>query len=122
MAMSEIEDEIARTCAGLETTLTDDGRYVRISDGQCSWWQPVAKLLPIVRRLPNWDAAVAGETVAPRISRYDGQMIEQEPGEAEARAYAEWCRATAPAGFFGHNAATDTMPVPAGFGGELPGD
>jgi hypothetical protein len=93
--------QIERTIVGLEARLDDSGRYVRIADGRSSWWQPVERLLPLLRAMP--DHRLGGD--------------EQD----EADAYADWRRATEPAGFFGHNTADDdTMAVPADFRGAFP--
>jgi hypothetical protein len=107
----KVLDEIARTCDGLDAEMSEDGRYVRVSDGQCSWWQPADKLLPILQGMPDSqrrrEKAAGGAEGAP-------------DDEVGADCYADWCRETAPAGFFGHNASDDMMPVPADFRGELP--
>ena len=93
--------QIERTIVGLEARLDDSGRYVRIADGRSSWWQPVERLLPLLRAMP--DHRPGGD--------------EQD----EADAYADWRRATEAAGFFGHDADDDdTMAVPADFRGAFP--
>lgn len=113
--MTDIRREIRRTAGDLETTLSTDGRYVRISDGQCGWWQPVDKLLPILTGLPDWDDALAAQRRPPRFDAWTGEVEEQEEGEAVAMAYAGWCNATGAAGFFGHNAGGDSMTTPPDF-------
>lgn len=94
MAIETLQ-EIHRTADDMGAYTDDSGRYVRMDDGQNGWWQPVDKLLPILRGLPPYNPAADDEDAA--------------------EAYADWCRATAAAGFFGHNGAEDTMPVPADF-------
>ncbi len=108
--MEEIIREIRRTAPYLETQLSADGGYVRISDGQCSWWQPIAALLPLVKSLPSYDVAVADW-------RASDQEMGDEPSDSEVlfQQYGDWRKATEPAGFFGHNEAVDTMPVPGDF-------
>lgn len=93
--MQKIEREIERTAPYLEAVTTDDGRYVRIADGENSWWQPVEEMLPLVAGLPDY-AFNADD-------------------EDDVGAYVDWCRATGAAGFFGHNAAEDTMGTPTDF-------
>ncbi len=89
--------EINRTLGedALEMRLDESRRYVRLSDGQCAWWQPASELWHVLETLPDATACNAAED--------------------EAGHYGDWCRATAHVGYFGHNAAEDTMPTPADF-------
>ncbi len=88
--------EIGRTTNAIsKAEWSKNGKYVRLFDGNGSWWHPVASLVPILKTLPD--------------------LVETDSEEDDADAYAAWCTATAKAGIFGGVNVSDTMPTPADF-------
>ena len=101
----DIRKEIRRTTTAFDNQpiiLTADRRYVRLSDGNGSWWQPVAKLAAVLDgmsdcvRDPLWNADSA-------------DVLDEEND------YSVWCDLTKTAGIFGGVNVADTMPTPADF-------